>query len=98
MLKQQDAKYKRVALLAIKRIKYILDTKEHFMHQQREKGKVLRNQTQEQKKMLYAARGQSQGEAGRSNALTASRGSRSIPRFLNFRRPPKNDAQETPSA
>lgn len=50
LLKLQDAKYRQVALMAIKRIKYIMDTKEHLMHQEREKGKVLRNQTQERKK------------------------------------------------
>lgn len=52
-LKEQDNKYKKIAPLAIQRIRYLLGTKDHFMHQEREKGKTLRTQTQEQKKQAY---------------------------------------------
>lgn len=62
LLKHQDEKYRRVATQAIQRIHYILDTKDHFTHQEREKGKVLRNQTQEQKRSLYASLEQLKGE------------------------------------
>lgn len=61
-LKQQDLKYKRVAPQAIQRICFLMDNKEHFMNQEREKGKVLRNQTQEQKRREYEALQDEEGE------------------------------------
>lgn len=53
-----------MALQAIKRIRYILDTKEHFTHQEREKGNVLQNQMHEQKRAMYDSLSQSTNEGG----------------------------------
>ena len=55
ILQEQDKKYQKIAPLAVQRIRYILDTKDHFTHQARETGKTLRSQTQEQKKQAYNA-------------------------------------------
>ena len=52
-LREQDRKYNRVAPIAVQRIKYLLDSPEHFIHAQKKSGKEQRQKTRDQKKALY---------------------------------------------
>ena len=52
-LREQDKKYNRVAPLAAQRIKYLLETPDHFIHEQKTAGKENRQKTRELKKALF---------------------------------------------
>ena len=52
-LREQDRKYNRVAPLAVQRIKYLLDTPDHFIHEQKAMGKEKRQKTRDEKKALF---------------------------------------------
>ena len=52
-LREQDRKYNRVAPLAAQRIKYLLDTPDHYIHEQKATGKANRQKTREVKKALF---------------------------------------------
>ena len=52
-LREQDRKYNRIAPLAAQRIKYLLDTPDHFLHEQKTAGKENRQKTRELKKALF---------------------------------------------
>ena len=52
-LREQDRKYNRVAPLAVQRTKYLLDTPDHFIHEQKATGKDRRQKTRDEKKALF---------------------------------------------
>ena len=53
ILKEQDAKYKRIAPLAIQRIQFLLEDKAHVLNQAKESGKEVRKQAREHKQALF---------------------------------------------
>ena len=61
-----DQRYQKIAPLAIKRIRYLLETKDHFLHQTREAGKTRREQTRAKKTQLFLDLGNHHTEYGHS--------------------------------
>ena len=52
-LREQDRKYNRIAPLAAQRIKYLLDTADHFLREHKTTGKENRQKNREVKKALF---------------------------------------------
>ena len=49
-LREQDRKYNRVAPVAAQRVKYLIDSPDHFIHAQKASGKEQRQKTRDEKK------------------------------------------------
>ena len=60
-LRLTDHRYGRVALLAIQRIRHLLETKDHYLHQAKESGKKNRQEAKARKDQLFLDIGNSQG-------------------------------------
>lgn len=63
-LKITDQRYRQVAPLAIQRIKYLMETRDHFLKQDREKGKANRQKARDQKAQLFLDIGNQVAEKG----------------------------------
>ena len=61
-LRLTDQRYNKIAPLAISRIKYLLETKDHFLHQVRESGRINRQKAKEKKAQLFQDIGQQKDE------------------------------------
>ena len=61
-LRLTDQRYNKIAPLAISRIKYLVATKDHFLHQVRESGRINRQKAKEKKAQLFQDIGQQKGE------------------------------------
>ena len=61
-LRLMDQRYNKIATLAIARIKHLLETKEHYLHQSRETGKQNRQKAKERKHNLFLEIGGNQNE------------------------------------
>ena len=61
-LRLTDQRYNKIAPMAIARIRYLLETKEHYLNQAREAGKKNRQATQERKQQLFNEIGNNQDE------------------------------------
>ena len=61
-LTMTDGRYVRIAHLAIKRIRHLLEDKDHFLHQARQAGKENRKKARETKTQLFLDIGNQQGE------------------------------------
>ena len=61
-LRVTDQRYNKIAPLAIARIKHLLETKDYFLHQVRESGRINRQKAKEKKAQLFQDIGQQKGE------------------------------------
>ena len=61
---EQDQRYKKYAPMAAERIRYLLETQDHFLHGEKTKGKELRQKTRDEKKALYLEIGVTGHEGG----------------------------------
>ena len=52
-LREQDRKYNRIAPMAAQRIKYLLDTPDHYIDEEKATGKENRQKTRDMKKALF---------------------------------------------
>ena len=63
-LQEQDQRYKQFAPMAAERIRFLLETRDHFMHGQKASGKELRQKARDEKKGLYLEIGVTGHEGG----------------------------------
>lgn len=89
-LRITDQRYAKIACLTIQRIRYLLETKDHFLHNAREEGKFRRKQARDKKSQLFLDIGNSTAAPGTNkmpkakgcSTNNARRGSQSIASML----------------